>query len=284
MDTHDATMTFYDIASGPPVHPFAPNPWKARYITRTPFFALLITDVPYRYALNFTKAPYRMAWVPLTDVAETRQKLGVPACRKYADGSDFLTLPILYDPKTASASPAPQQEGTFIGDSFDIAVHLHKRASSSDGASPPLFPPNTLALHRTFNAHVDSLFTLNGVVLAGYYMPFDPATAEATKADMARRVGVSRWEDLEISQGSDRRKAMVAGFEAALGSGLATWFVRRDEGPFLEGKTPMYADLIIGGWLQMMRSCLPEWEELRGWHGGLWGKLHDALEEWAQVF
>ncbi len=45
----------------------------------------------------------------------------------------------------------------------------------------------------------------------------------------------------------------------------------------------MYADLIIGGWLQMMKNCLPEWEELKRWHEGVWGRLHDALEEWAQV-
>ncbi|KAL8943118.1 MAG: hypothetical protein Q9211_001106 [Gyalolechia sp. 1 TL-2023] len=101
---------------------------------------------------------------------------------------------------------------------------------------------------------VDNLFTMNGVLLAGYYMPFDPATAEATKADMARRVGVSRWEDLEVPLGSEQRKKMVAGFEAALGSGLASWFGRHDEGPFLEGNTPMYADLIIGGWLRMMKN------------------------------
>ena len=112
-------------------------------------------------------------------------------------------------------------------------------------------------------------------------MPFDPATAETTKADMARRVGVARWEDLEIPQ--DVRRKMLTAFEAALGSDLAAWFVHRDEGPFLEGRTPMYADLILGGWLQMMRTCLPEWEELRAWHGDLWGKLFDALEEWAEV-
>ncbi|KAI4286119.1 MAG: hypothetical protein L6R35_004471, partial [Caloplaca aegaea] len=70
------------------------------------------------------------------------------------------------------------------------------------------------------------------------YIPFDPATAEATKAKMARRVGVSRWEDLEVPPGSEQRKSMLAAFEAALGSGLAAWFVRRDEGPFLEGREP----------------------------------------------
>ncbi|KAL8914327.1 MAG: hypothetical protein Q9171_001047 [Xanthocarpia ochracea] len=262
MDAQESTIIFYDIASGPPVHPYASNPWKARY------------------ALNFTKTPYRTDWVALPDVAATRAKLGVAPCRKHADGSDFPTLPVLYDPTTTSPT---QQESTFVGDSFDIAIHLNNKQFSRDGGGRPLFPPNTLALHRTFNAHVDNLFSMNGALLAVLYMPFDPATAEATKADMARRVGAPRWEDLEVPLGCEQRKKIVAGFEAALGSGLAPWFIRRDEGPFLEGNTPMYADLIIGGWLQMMKNCLPEWEELKGWHEGLWGRLHDALEEWAQV-
>ena len=236
------------------------------------------------YALNFTHTPYRTTWVPLPDVAATRKKLGVPACRKHADGTDFLTLPILYDPTApSSAQQEGQHEGTFVGDSFDIAVHLHNTRVAPDGGRPPLFPPNSIALHRAFNAHVDALFSLHGAPLAGYYLPFDPATAEATKADMARRVGVARWEDLEVPPGSEKRTRMLAAFEAALESGLGTWFARRDEGPFLEGRTPMYADLIVGGWLQMMRNCLPEWEQLRGWHGGLWGRLHDALEEWTEV-
>ncbi|KAL8749245.1 MAG: hypothetical protein Q9184_006881, partial [Pyrenodesmia sp. 2 TL-2023] len=118
----------------------------------------IATNASYSYALNFTKTPYRTTWVPLPDVAATRKKLGVPASRKHPDGTDFLTLPILYDPSTI---PPTQQEGTFVGDSFDIAIHLHNKHFSSDGGRPSLFPPNTLALHRTFNAHVDALFSIN---------------------------------------------------------------------------------------------------------------------------
>ena len=114
-------------------------------------------------------------------------------------------------------------------------------------------------------------------------MPLDPATAEISRAEFVQRAGVQQWEDFEIPQGSDERRRRLVAFESALGSDLAAWFVGRDEGPFLEGRTPMYADLIVGGWLQMMRNCLPEWEEFRTWHEGLWGRLFDALEEWAEV-
>ena len=265
---------------GPQSGPSLPIHGKRGSSQDPPSLPPFATNASHSYALNFTNTPYCTSWTPLPDVAEVRKKLGVRACRKHADGTDFLTLPILYDPATSSST---QQEGTFVGDSFDIAIYLHNKHSSPDGGRPLLFPPNSLALHRTFNAHVDSLFTLNGVPLAVYYMPLDPATAEVSRADFVRRAGVSRQEDLEIPQGSEERKKKLAAFEAALGSGLAAWFVRRDEGPFLEGRTPMYADFIVGGWLQWMRICLPEWKEMRGWHGGLWGRLNKALEEWAEV-
>lgn len=251
------------------------------------------TDIIHRYALNYTKTPYRTTWVPLPDVAATRKKLGVPACRKYPDGTDFLTLPVLYDPATPSSSSSTtqqqQEEGTFIGDSFDIALHLHNKQqlslpNSSSSSHPPLFPANTIALHRAFTAHIDTLFTLNGVLLAGYYTPFDPATASISKTDFARRAGVAKWEDLEIPPGSEQRMEMLRKFEEALEEGLARWFVKRDEGPWLEGgEGPMWADFVVGGWLMMMKECLPEWEELRGWSGGVWGRLHDALGEWRVV-
>ncbi|KAL9067834.1 MAG: hypothetical protein Q9161_006652 [Pseudevernia consocians] len=242
MSAQKPLMTFYDIASGPPLRPYAPNPWKARY------------------ALNYTNTRYRTSWTSLPDVPSLRQKLGVRACRKHGDGTDFLTLPILYDPSGTSSSSSSfmEQEGTFIGDSFDIAIYLSNKHLSSNGDRPSLFPPNTLALHRTFNAHVDALFSLNGVQLAMHHMPLDPATAETSRVEFARRAGVERWEDLELPMGSEERKEKLAAFEKALGSGLAVWFVRRDEGPFLEGRRVMFADFIVGGWLKMMRNCLPE--------------------------
>lgn len=83
--------------------------------------------------------------------------------------------------------------------------------------------------------------------------------------------------------GSEARRKIVEDFKEALGSGLAVWFVNRDKGPFIEGAAPMYADFIVGGWLMFMRQCMPEWEEMRRWHEGLWGRLFDALEEWGQV-
>ena len=77
---------------------------------------------------------------------------------------------------------------------------------------------------------------------------------------------------------------MKDSFRNMLG-GLAKLFLRDASGPFLLGTRASYADLIVGAWLRMMRVTLPEseWEEVRSWHGGLFGRLHEALEVYAEV-
>lgn len=66
---------------------------------------------------------------------------------------------------------------------------------------------------------------------------------------------------------------------------LGKLFLRDTSGLFLLGKQPSYADLIVGGWLHMMRTTLPdeEWEEARNWQGGVYGHLYDSLEKYAEV-
>ena len=112
--------------------------------------------------------------------------------------------------------------------------------------------------------------------------PFDPATEEISKAEFARRVGVSSWDDFTLA-GEARRK-VIDSFRDTLG-GLAKVFLKDTSGPFILGTRASYADIIVGGWLRLMRAALPssEWEELRSWHGGLFGQLHDALEVYAEV-
>ncbi|KAJ4393151.1 hypothetical protein N0V93_002358 [Gnomoniopsis smithogilvyi] len=250
----DATIIFYDIASGPPVRCFAPNPWKTRY------------------ALNFKRLHnglhYETSWTELPKVTEVRKSLGAAAVRKHdIDGGDFHTLPVIVD----------RSKGQTVGDSFDIALYLDQMYPSREG-EPVLLPPSTVALHRNFNLHVDKIFT-TFVVLGIPGIPFNPESAEISKAEFCRRAGRKSWDEFAVD--GDARKALMKDYEAALGE-LAKLYVNRDKGPFLEGSVPMYADLIVGGWLAMMSVVLPEWEQLRGWHDGLFGQLHDALQKYAQ--
>ncbi|OOG00116.1 hypothetical protein ASPCADRAFT_204013 [Aspergillus carbonarius ITEM 5010] len=273
--TTTTTITYYDIAMRPPRERTccSPNPWKSRL------------------ALNFKNLSYTTIWVPLPDVSKVRRSLDLPACRKFADGTDFYTLPILIDANTNSK----------IGDSFDIAVYLQKHYPTSGAGD--LLPPQPLDFvlrqeftslvplsertegefdeYARFNTNVDAVFTAH-VGLAVQGMPLDPATAEATKAEFVRRAGVSSFDDF-VLQGEAREKVMGS-FRETLGD-LAKVFLKDRSGPFVLGKKASYADCIVGGWLRMMYVALPgsEWEELRSWHGGVFGRLHDALDEFAEV-
>ncbi|KAI1375697.1 hypothetical protein F4677DRAFT_422151 [Hypoxylon crocopeplum] len=233
-------IVFYDIASGPPVHPYAPNPWKTRY------------------ALNFKRVNFVTKWIELADVTPTRKSLGADPVRFFSDGEPFYTLPIIKDPSA---------NNTVVGDSFDIAVYLDKKYP--DG--PSLFW-HSIGLYAAFNAHIDTIFP-TAAPLCSDSFPFNPETAGQCKAEFCRRAGVKTWDEL-IVRGEGRKKVLDA-FQAA--SGEAAKYFRFSDGPFIGGKEADYADIIIGGWL-MFLTLLPEWEEIRTWHGGLWGKLHDALE------
>jgi len=263
-------LEFYDIAMRPPdgKHNCAVNPWKTRL------------------ALNFKSIPYKTTWVQLPDISRIRQNLNIPACRKFADGTDFYTLPILVDPNTSRK----------LGDSFDIAVYLQKQYPEANDLFPPqsldyVYNPETEILiplsqcddgeypqYARFNMNVDAAFTSH-VMLMAHGMPFDPATAEACKAEFVRRAGVSCWDDFAV--GGEVREKIVASFESMLG-GLAKLFENTD-GPFILGHRASYADLIVGAWLMLSSRTLPaeEWELVRGWHGGVFGRLFDALQVYA---
>ncbi|KAG8673006.1 hypothetical protein FPOAC2_06429 [Fusarium poae] len=265
-------ITFYDIAPRPPVekNAYAPNPWKARF------------------ALNFKGVSYSTTWVALPDIAKTRTSLNVPAGRKFADGKDFHTLPVIQDPTT----------GALLGDSFDIALYLNKTYSGGGD----LFPPQKLDFdfehpyiliplsecnntefsdYAKFNMNIDAAFTAH-LQLGVQGMPFDPATEEETKAEFVRRAGVSGWDDFVLS--AEARAKILESLEKMLGD-LAVLFSRDTNGPFLLGQQVSYADIIVGAWLRMMHVTFPEdeWEQVATCHQGVFGKLHDALKVFAHV-
>ncbi|KAI9931141.1 hypothetical protein ASPWEDRAFT_47580 [Aspergillus wentii DTO 134E9] len=273
--TPSSPIVFYDIAMRPPVTETysAPNPSKTRF------------------ALNFKKIPYKTSWVPLPDVSKVRRSLDIPACRQFADGTEFNTLPIIHDPATNS----------IIGDSFDIAVYLQR--TYPDSGAGDLLPPQKLDYvlpqefailvpltersggefpeYARFNNNVDAAFTAHAQLMVGG-MPLDPATADQTKAEFVRRAGVSSWDDFALT--SEAREKLMVSFRDTLG-GLAKLFLRDTSGPFLLGKQASYADIIVGGWLRMARVNLPqgEWEEVRSWHSGVFGGLYDALEVYMEA-
>ncbi|KAL4876258.1 hypothetical protein BJY04DRAFT_223195 [Aspergillus karnatakaensis] len=273
-------LTFYDISMRPPLASTssAPNPWKSRL------------------ALNYKQINYKTTWVPLPDIKIVRKGLDVPSCRRFSDGGEFHTLPILVDPNT----------GEKLGDSFDIAVYLQERYHSS-GSGEDLFPRLKLDFgfdydraliaplseqkgegrdelyteYIQFNQHVDAAFSAH-VLLMLPGLPFPDPSAAETQAEFVRRAGVSCWDDFIVSE-SERQK-LLGSLEGVLGD-LARLFERHTSGPFLLGNRVSYADFIVGAWLRMMSVTLPgsEWEMVRGWHGGVFGGLFDGLGVYMEV-
>ncbi|KAG6165649.1 hypothetical protein E4U51_004173 [Claviceps purpurea] len=105
-----------------------------------------------------------------------------------------------------------------------------------------------------------------------YYMPLDPRTAEATKAEFVRRAGASSWEDFALD--GEEREVMKMSLRDALGVHLVGLFGRDGSGPFVLGGRATYADFIVGAWLKMMERTLPGGgvggDEGVAW-GGFWG-------------
>ncbi|KAM4054327.1 hypothetical protein HRG_005213 [Hirsutella rhossiliensis] len=252
----EKSIVFYDIASAPPKRTYAPNPWKARL------------------ALNFKSASYSTAWVELPDVASTRTALGVPPSRKFPDGSDFHTLPLLHDKMT----------NQYVGDSFDIALYLDDKYP--DG--PRLIAQGMAGVTKAWNDRIDQLFT-RFVKLCVDGMPLNPDNADICRQTFASRGRLMGWDGDWTVKG-DERGDMLAEFQAALGE-LEIYYSytidmqRRAEssGPFLSGEQPTYADLIVGGWLGYVHETLPP-AELAGfqtWHNGRWGRIWRALAKYA---
>jgi len=271
--TDPDVLSLYDISSPLQPRSYAPNPSKTRL------------------ALSFKGVPFQTTWVDIIDIPEVREGLGCPATRKLDDGSNFYTLPMLRDPAS----------GRVVGDSFDIANYLEDKYPGSGGCLFPsdstctgldyespfkdtlFFAPLTTnqgsknESYAKFNTHVDATFSAH-MVLYGQYMPFNPNTAEDVKALFCKRAHLSSWDDICL-QGEARESLKVA-FNVALTS-LAQLFVSHEGGPYLEGERATYADLIVGGWLNMLSVTMPEeeWTQFRTWHDGVFANLHDALQE-----
>ncbi|KAJ4333048.1 hypothetical protein N0V95_009518 [Ascochyta clinopodiicola] len=271
--TASNTLVFYDISSPQEPRSYAPNPSKSRL------------------ALSFKNVPFKTTWVEIPDIPDVRKGLECPATRKFDDQSDYYTLPMLQD----------LASGKVIGDSFDIANYLEDVFPDSGGRLFPagstctgldytspkkdtaFFAPLTSnkgsknEAYARFNMHVDATFSAH-VLLVAQYMPFNPNTAEAAKALFVKRAHLNSWDDLSVQ--GEAREQIKAAFKEALTS-LARLFLVHEGGPYLEGKEANYADLIVGGWLNMMHATMPkdEWEDFREWHSGVFGTLHDALQK-----
>ncbi|KAH7123095.1 hypothetical protein EDB81DRAFT_913235 [Dactylonectria macrodidyma] len=138
---------------------------------------------------------------------------------------------------------------SLVGDSFDIAVYLQKTYPNSGAGD--LFPPQTL--NYDFMLSLGCLYRYRSVLRVHFSIGEAP---EKVKQSFRNMLG-----------------------------GLGELFLRDTSGPIILGARVSCADFIVAAWLRMMRASLPdsEWDEVASWHEGLFGRLHDALEVYAET-
>jgi glutathione S-transferase len=266
-------ITFYDIASAAPLRTFAPNPWKTRL------------------ALNHKKVSYSTKWVQMPDIQAVREELGVPANRTLPDGSPYHTLPVIKD----------ESSNNLVGDTFEIALYLDQAYPDQ----PLLFRPLTIGLTAGWNQHIDTLFTKYTIFCVD--MPFDPKVQDQVAAMFAKRAEAmeipptpsetdheKKWREFESAMGE-----LAKAYKHTGGTTDHFWRLtgtasdqaqrapagREQPSVWLDGDEPVYADFILGAWLKMYEASLPrkDWERMRTWHGGFWGRIVDALAPWAET-
>ncbi|TFY64394.1 hypothetical protein EVG20_g5962 [Dentipellis fragilis] len=206
----------YDIPSTAAGRAWAPNPWKARYVST--IFNLLKQDVDaartrHRLALNAKGIPYRTVWVEYLDIAGLCKRIGAQHTEMHADGHHY-TLPVLRDPNTGAA----------VSDSFNIVKYLDEMYPDTIRLIPRWHSsiPGDVYLRRDRKSHDPDVQDLRREDRP----PAEPGELRVLPSDQGP-VGDCVW------------KEMLDGL-----SQISRW-VAESKGAFIMGETPSFADLVL---------------------------------------
>ncbi|GJF00673.1 glutathione S-transferase [Phanerochaete sordida] len=108
-------IVFYDIPSKDKTSPtpWSPNPWKIRY------------------ALNLKGLKYKTEWLEYPDIEPTMKRLGGVPTDKNPDGSDFYTLPMIYDPNTKAVVVNSATIAKYLDDTYPDTPRLFPAGSDA---------------------------------------------------------------------------------------------------------------------------------------------------------
>ncbi|KAF2168175.1 hypothetical protein M409DRAFT_21619 [Zasmidium cellare ATCC 36951] len=212
-------IILYDLPSQAPCRSWSGNVWKTRL------------------ALNFKGVPYKTEWIPYIRLQETIKSFGV---EPHPPGSwSEFSVPTVRFP-----------DGTYVMDSAAIAKELEYRyPSPSFRLNPKLEEEAHGAMGKVFMA------------LAVPLMPYATEVVsledlEWFKTDRARRFGMT------VEVAFDKSKDPVPHFVAAKPAFEECSRVLKahkvDEGPFLLGSQPCYADFYFMTTLQMFHQSSKE--------------------------
>ncbi|EIW74532.1 hypothetical protein CONPUDRAFT_113027 [Coniophora puteana RWD-64-598 SS2] len=217
-----------------------------------------------RYSLSFKGLPYEMVWVEFPDIESTLSALGAPKSTR-SDGSSAHTVPVIHDPNT----------GAIVADSFDIAAYLE--STYPYPANRSLFPNGSRALVYAFGITLAKA-TEGAARWAAFRVEevLNEGSREYFVRTREKRFGV-RWAEVS-PEGSEARAAQKKALKKGLDVLDACY--QRSEGPWIQGMSFSYADVLVGAQMMWYRGVLrrDEWEEVSGWNGGRWGRVLEDVE------
>ncbi|KAH8179089.1 hypothetical protein LIA77_00608 [Sarocladium implicatum] len=193
-----------------------------------------------RMLLNFKGIDYQTQWVEYPDIKDTVKDHVTPN-----EGGWPYTIPTVKFP-----------DGTWVMDSKKIAEEIEKR-----------YPTPSAHLDSPYQAKIEELVGPLAFATFGLFintLPRDilnPPSSEYWYKNRAEIVGMS-CEQFEKEKGG---QSSIDGAKDTLQKVTALYKENKD-GPFLEGKNPIYADFQWIGYLVFIQRANPEY----------WGKLLEA--------
>ncbi|KAK4550501.1 hypothetical protein LTR36_000080 [Oleoguttula mirabilis] len=236
------TLILYDLASRHNTA-WAPNPWKTRI------------------ALNFKRIEYKTEWVEYPDLAPKFKAVGIPP----NDPGAFADY----------SSPTVRfPDGTYVMDSVRIAKKLEE-----------IFAEPSLHLNSSASVEADELAHLLTMALLPGVMPsvVNDILQEPSKSwfveDREKRFGMTLEQLAQMAGGEpgwQKAEPTLQKVKELLNDG------KKDDGPFVLGKTPSYSDLIIVAFFECIRRVSKDDYERLMRYDNSFGALHEACKQWTE--
>ncbi|EIN07718.1 hypothetical protein PUNSTDRAFT_114205 [Punctularia strigosozonata HHB-11173 SS5] len=244
-------IVLYDVAaegSKAEERAWSPNAWRIRY------------------ALGIKGLPFKTVWVEFPDIADAAKKIGA-APTVTLNGASSYTLPVIHDLST----------GKVVSDSWAIAEYLDETYPDR----PTVLPKPTRGLQSYFVATArDAIIgDLANIVVFSTYKHLRPRGQDYFRATREKLFG----RKLEDFPQGEQLLPHWAKLEAGFGK-FADAIKKNGEGSqFITGDTISFADLVLAGWLIWLRQVrgAEDWEKVRSWNGGFWGRYLDFIHKHA---
>jgi glutathione S-transferase len=169
------------------------------------------------------------------------------------------TLPVIMDPNT----------NRFISDSFAIAQYLDEQYPDT----PKVLPYGTAALIHAFQtAFFNAARGAFRLCMVKGAETLNPESKEYYIRTRSEWFGVP-WE---LGPPEERWNELRVVCDTVDG-----WY-SKSTSQFILGDTPCFADFEVAAYFKWIEYCFEkqEWEEVKSWNGGRWGKLVEATEKY----